>query len=80
MHASSPNGIRPRGNKSKAAREFVKDHPKETFEAVYKQLGRLLKAQARRERWKARTERDFQKVLQRLGKSLVGSGDTACDR
>lgn len=64
------------GNKSKTAREIVKDHPEETFEAVRRQLGCLLKAQAKRERWKVRSERRFREVLQRLGKSFLGSAGT----
>jgi hypothetical protein len=61
------------GNKSKTAREFVEDNPEETFEKVYKQLGRLLQAEAKRQRWRARAERTFQEALQRRSKSLIGS-------
>jgi hypothetical protein len=76
------------GNKSKAVREYIKDHPEETFGAdnpkktfrkVYRQLGRLLKDEAKRERWKAESEQRFRKVLQRLGRSFVGSIDAASD-
>jgi hypothetical protein len=70
------------GNKSKTAREFVKDHPEEKFGAVKRQLIRLLKAEARRERrerWKAKAERRFQELLQHLGRSFVGSVDSGSD-
>jgi hypothetical protein len=76
-------------NKSKAVREYIKEHPEETFGAaddpkktfktVYRQLGRLLEAEAKRERWKAESEQRFRKVLQRLGGSFVGSADAASD-
>jgi hypothetical protein len=76
------------GNKSKAVRKYIEEHPEETFGAddakkpfkkVYRQLGRLLKDEAKRERWRVRSERDFQEVLQRRGRSVVGSIDAASD-
>jgi hypothetical protein len=54
------------------ARRFCGNHPGESVEAIRLQARRLLKARARRERWKAKADLKHQEVLQRLGKSLVG--------
>jgi hypothetical protein len=64
------------GNKSKAAREYVKEHPEEgnglkAVRAVRQQLNRLLKDEQREAKKKAEREGEFQEAVRYRGKSLL---------
>jgi hypothetical protein len=65
------------GNKSKAAREYVKEYPEEgngpkAVRAVRQQLNRLLKDEQREAKKKAEGEGEFQEAVRYRGKSLLG--------
>jgi hypothetical protein len=65
------------GNKSKAARDYVKEHPEEGDDSkavrkVRQQLKRLLDIKKQQAKKKAEWEREFQEVVRYRGKSFLG--------